>query len=106
MYISDVAFKSWTQGNLIHIEQLLTDDISHPFNPFCHSGALAQCALVHTHLKQWEMAIDNAEKVIFHCLSLYTTLKLHPSLLMSDNPSLAWLQMQSLILAVGSTRPQ
>ena len=72
MCISDAAFKSWTQGDLIRVEQLLTDDISHPFNPFYHSRALAQRALVRTRLKRWEMAIDDAKKVFFHaynCIS-------------------------------------
>ena len=64
MCISDAAFESWTQGNLTLAEQLLTNDILHPFNPFCHSRALAQRALVRTRLKQWEMAIDDAKKVI------------------------------------------
>ena len=58
MCISDAAFESWTQGNLTLVEQLLTDDILH------HSHALAQRALVRTRLKQWEMAIDDAKKVI------------------------------------------
>ena len=66
MCINDVAFKSWTQDNLSHVEQLFTDDISHPFNPFYRSRALAQRALVRTRLKQWEIAIDDAEKVLFH----------------------------------------
>ena len=102
MCIGDAAFKSWTQGNLTRVEQLLTYDISRPFDPFWHSRALAQRALVRTRLKQWEMAIDDAKKVISRCLSSSITLKPHHSLLMFSDRSLAWFQTQSLILAVGS----
>ena len=66
MCISENEFRSWTQGDLTRVEQLFTDDISHPFNPFYRSRALAQRALVRTRLKQWEMAIDDAKKVLFH----------------------------------------
>ncbi|KAI9569839.1 hypothetical protein HD554DRAFT_2313201 [Boletus coccyginus] len=64
MYISDAAFKLWTQGDLARVEQLFADDIMHPSNPFHHACALAHCALVRTHLKRYEMAIDDAKKSI------------------------------------------
>ncbi|KAF8556859.1 hypothetical protein OG21DRAFT_1482770 [Imleria badia] len=61
MYISDTAFKSWTEGNLTRVEQLLTEEILHPFH---QARALAQRALVRTRLKQWSTAVDDAKKSV------------------------------------------
>ena len=63
MYISDVAFKSWTGGSMTHVEELLTEEIDHPSNPFHHARALAHRALVRMRLKQWDTAVDDVKKV-------------------------------------------
>ncbi|KAF8556862.1 hypothetical protein OG21DRAFT_1495255 [Imleria badia] len=64
MYIGDAAFKPWRQGDLTRVEELLTEDIIHPVNPFHHAHALAHRALVRSRSKQWDMAIDDAKKSI------------------------------------------
>ncbi|KAF8556849.1 WD40 repeat-like protein, partial [Imleria badia] len=64
MYISDAAFKFWTEGNLTRVEELLTQEILHPSNPFHHARALAHRALVRTRSKQWNTAVDDAKMSI------------------------------------------
>lgn len=64
MYFTDTTFNSWKQGDLNCVEELLTEEIAHPLNSFHHSCALANRALVRTRLKQLNMAIDDAKKVI------------------------------------------
>ncbi|KAI9569853.1 hypothetical protein HD554DRAFT_2170850 [Boletus coccyginus] len=64
MYISDAAFKLWTQGDLTRVEELFADDIIHPSNPSHHARALAHRALVRSRLKRCDMAIDDAKKSI------------------------------------------
>ncbi|KAF8550473.1 hypothetical protein OG21DRAFT_1446572 [Imleria badia] len=64
MYISDAAFKSWTEGNLTRVEALLTQEVLHPSNPFHHACALAHRALVRTRLKQWNTAVNDAKQSI------------------------------------------
>ena len=67
IHINYAVFESWMQDDLTLAEQLLTEDISHPFH---HACALAQRALVRVRLKQWCMASDDAKKVILsHLLS-------------------------------------
>ena len=68
-YIYTAVLKSWTQGDLTRVEQLLTEEIAHPF----HSArALAQRALVRSRLKEWDLAMEDAKKVISHQLSSYS----------------------------------
>ena len=74
MYISDAAFKSWTQGDLTRVEDLLTEEIAHPSNPLRHALALAYRALVRSRSKKWNMAIDDATKVILGHLSSHDVL--------------------------------
>ena len=69
MYISDAAFKSWTQGDLIRVEDLLTEEIVLSSNPLHHAHALAYRALVRSRSKQWNMVVDDANKVILRHLS-------------------------------------
>ncbi|KAI9569819.1 WD40-repeat-containing domain protein [Boletus coccyginus] len=64
MYISDAAFKLWTQGDWVRVEELLGEDIIYPSNPFHHARALALRALVRTRLKRCDIAIDDAKKSI------------------------------------------
>ena len=69
MYISDTTFKSWTQGDLTHVEGILTEEILHSSNPLHHAHALAYRALVRSRSKQWNMVVDDANKVILRHLS-------------------------------------
>ncbi|KAF8557544.1 hypothetical protein OG21DRAFT_1482211, partial [Imleria badia] len=61
MDIDDAAFKSWTQGDLTRVEELLTEVIA---DPVLHAHALAQRALVRSRLKQTDMAMVDAKKSI------------------------------------------
>ena len=61
MDIDGAAFQVWTQGDLIRVEQLLTEDTA---DPSLHSLALAQRAIVRSRLKRWGLAMDDAKKVI------------------------------------------
>jgi hypothetical protein len=76
MYISDAAFKSWTQGDLTRVEDLLTAEIEivYSSNPLHHAHALAYRALVRSRSKQWDMVIDDANKVILRQLSSHVVL--------------------------------
>lgn len=74
MYISEAAFKLWTQGDLSSIEKLFTEDVLRPSNPFHCARALAHRALVRARLKQHDMAIDDAKKVNFHHLRFHAVL--------------------------------
>lgn len=66
MYISDTAFELWAQGDLTRVEDLLTGEINHPPSHFHHAQGLAHRALVRSRLKQWDMVIYDAKKVILH----------------------------------------
>jgi hypothetical protein len=59
MQVSEAAFKPWIEGNLKSAEAILSreieDDRSH--------HALANRALVRTHLKRWDTALEDAERV-------------------------------------------
>lgn len=68
MYITDAAIKLWAQGDLTRVENLFTKEITCPQSSFHHAQALAHRALVRCRLKQWDMAIDDAEKVRLHYL--------------------------------------
>lgn len=46
MNISSIALESWTQGNLTHVDEVLTDEIEHPSDPVQYTHALAHRALV------------------------------------------------------------
>ena len=48
---------------MTHVEELLTEEIDHPSNPFHHARALAHRAFVRMRLKQWDTAVDDARKV-------------------------------------------
>ncbi|KAF8554957.1 WD40 repeat-like protein [Imleria badia] len=61
MDIDDAALKYWTQGDLTRTEALLTEVIT---DPNLHAHALAQRALVRSHLKQTDMAMVDAKKSI------------------------------------------
>jgi hypothetical protein len=76
MYISDAAFKSWTQGNLTRVEDLLTEEIEtvHSSNPLHHAHALAYRALVRSRSKQWNLVVDDSNKVILRHLSSHVVL--------------------------------
>ena len=63
MYISDAMFKSWIQGDLTRVEQLLTEEIIRPSSPFHHARTLAYRALVRARSRQWDTATQDAEKV-------------------------------------------
>jgi len=69
MYISDAAFKLWTQGDLARAEELFAEETIHTSNPSHHACALAHRALVRTRLKRYDMAIDDAKKVNLSHLS-------------------------------------
>ncbi|KAF8546790.1 WD40 repeat-like protein, partial [Imleria badia] len=58
MCIDDAEFKSWTQGDLTRVEQLLTKDIA---DPSLQALAFAQRSLVRSRLKRWDMAMDDAK---------------------------------------------
>ncbi|KAF8556823.1 hypothetical protein OG21DRAFT_527591 [Imleria badia] len=60
MEISNAAFNSWMLGDLTRVEDLLTEEITHPFH---HARALARRALVRSRLKRWDM-INDAKKSI------------------------------------------
>jgi hypothetical protein len=76
MHISDAAFKSWTEGDLTRVEDLLTADIEtvHFLNPLHHAHALAYRALVRSRSKQWDMVVDDSNKVILRHLSSHVVL--------------------------------
>lgn len=70
MCISDLVFDSWTQGDLIRVDELLTEEIRHPSTPFYHARALAHRVLVRARSKQRNTAIDDAKMVnLSHLLS-------------------------------------
>jgi hypothetical protein len=76
MYISDALFKSWTQGDLTNVEDLLTAEIKivHSSNPLHHAHALAYRALVRSRSKQWNRVVDDANKVTLRHLSSHVVL--------------------------------
>ena len=61
MDVNDAAFNSWTQSDLTHVEELLTEEMTYPFH---RARALAQRALIRSRLGRWDMAIEDAKKVI------------------------------------------
>ena len=74
MCISNATFKSWMLGDLIRVERLLTEDITHGLSPFHHANTLAQRSFVNTRLQRSDMAIDDAKKVNFSHQSFHTML--------------------------------
>ena len=60
MDIDSAALKSWTQGDLTRVEELLTELI---IDPVLHAHALAQRALVRSRLKQTDLSVVDAKKV-------------------------------------------
>ena len=52
-------------GDLIRVERLLTEVITHGLSPFHHANTLAQRSLVNTRLQRSDMAIDDAKRVKF-----------------------------------------
>lgn len=71
MDINDTVFKLWMLGDLTRVEEILAEEIAHPFH---RARALAQRALVRARLKQWDMAIDDAQEVILGRLLSYPVL--------------------------------
>ncbi|KAG8216979.1 hypothetical protein J3R82DRAFT_7285 [Butyriboletus roseoflavus] len=61
---SNPVFESWTQGDLIRAEELLTEEIVHPSSPFHHASALAHRVIVRARSKQQNIAIDDAKMSI------------------------------------------
>jgi len=74
MYISDAAFKLWTQGDLARVEDIFGEDIIYPSNPFHHARTLAHRALVRSRLKRCDVAIEDAKKVNSGYLSRHVVL--------------------------------
>ena len=62
MCISEAVFKSWTQGDLTCVEELLTQGAMAPSNTLYHAHTLAHRALVRARWKLWEMAIGDARE--------------------------------------------
>ena len=58
MQVSDAVFKPWIEGNLKSAEAILSREIGDRSH-----HALANRALVRTHLKQWDAAVGDAKKV-------------------------------------------
>ena len=86
MHISDAAFKSWMQGDLTRVEQLLTEEIASTPNPFHHARALAYRALVRSRSRQWDTAIQDAEKVfLVHPLSHVVLIIVHQSIMVQQS---------------------
>ncbi|KAF8121185.1 quinon protein alcohol dehydrogenase-like superfamily [Boletus edulis] len=56
--VSDAAFKPWIEGNLKSVEDILSREIVQHSN----YHAFANRALVRTRLKQWDMAIEDANR--------------------------------------------
>ncbi|KAH0838772.1 WD40-repeat-containing domain protein [Lanmaoa asiatica] len=63
--ISDTALDAWKQNRLTDTEASLTGTIANSRHPSCH--ALANRALVRAHLRDWDTAIDDAEKASLQC---------------------------------------
>lgn len=59
MQVSDAALKPWIQGNLKNAEAILSRELDGPSH-----HALANRALVRTHLKQWDTAIEDVKKAL------------------------------------------
>lgn len=74
MCISDAVFTLWTQGDFTRVGELLMQDIVQPFNPLYHACALAHHALMQTRLKRWDVAVEDAKKVVSVHPSSYVTL--------------------------------
>ena len=92
MYLHDAVFDCWTQGDLARVDELLTEQIK---DPFYHAHALAQRALVRGRLKLWEMAIEDAKKVILRPSSGQCRVDNRmPSPLRLSEPSLVILRAQ------------
>lgn len=89
--IDNAALEAWKNDQLANAEALLTAAIPQSHDTRCH--VLASRALVRTRLREWDLAIVDAEEV-FPALSSHTqTLMLViPSLSRSDHPLLRTLQ--------------
>lgn len=74
IHVTGAAFESWAQGDLPRAEGLLTEEIIHPSSPFHHAQALAHRSLVRSRVKQWDMAVDDAKKVIYRLISSHLML--------------------------------
>jgi hypothetical protein len=72
MKISEEILEAWTQGDLTRTEQMLTAKILDVEDPSRHSQCLAQRSLVRSRLKQYNLALDDAQKVAFR-LSLVSS---------------------------------
>lgn len=68
MQVSVAVFKSWFQGDLKTAESILSGEIGSRSH-----HALANRALVRTHLKQWEQAIEDAQNVFLSLSRAHTT---------------------------------
>ncbi|KAF8434726.1 hypothetical protein L210DRAFT_3552125 [Boletus edulis BED1] len=64
MHINEAVFKSWRQGDLTRVEELLIADTTRPSSPLHRARALAYRALVRSRSKHWDTAIDDAKKSI------------------------------------------
>lgn len=64
--ISDTALDSWKQDRLADTEASLTRTITNSAHPSHH--VFAKRALVRAHLRHWNVAIEDAEKVHLHLL--------------------------------------
>ncbi|KAG9309660.1 hypothetical protein JVU11DRAFT_10329 [Chiua virens] len=74
MRVSATALKSWVQGDPMETEAILSDEIAQRSNPT--HDALAVCALIRTHLGEWETALDTTEMVTSYSLLQYS--HVHP----------------------------
>ena len=63
IHINDAVYNSWTQGDLTRVEELLTEELEHTLYR-SRPRVLANRALVRTRLKRWDMAVDDAKKVL------------------------------------------
>ncbi|KAG6377288.1 WD40-repeat-containing domain protein [Boletus reticuloceps] len=106
LHISEAVFKSWRQGDLTRVEELLIADTTRPSSPLHRAHTLAYHALVRSRSNHWDAAIDGAKKVDFAHLSSHVVPTVHTSLSRFNHPSLVMLQTLSLISAMASTRRQ
>lgn len=66
MEVTRTVLESWKRGDLTQTESMLSEEIAQCFNPSHH--ALAARALVRSHLREWQAAIEDAELVTFSVL--------------------------------------
>ena len=70
MHIRDAVFQSWARGDLLRVEELLTEETVRPTIPLRHARALVYRALAWCRSKQRDTVVKDTKKVMAYLFGL------------------------------------